>query len=132
MEFEALVATPRAGERLWRIEAGRLDAAPLMAAIVDERLRGREAAELFHGALIEALDEWIGAAAVSRGLTRIALGGGCLMNRVLADGLGAALRARGLDPYLPRAVPANDGGVSLGQAAFAVELLRAGASFQED
>jgi len=132
MEFEALVATPRAGERLWRIEAGRLDAAPLMAAIVDERLRGCEAAELFHGGLIAALDEWIGAAAVSRGLTRIALGGGCLMNRVLADGLGAALRARGLDPYLPRAVPANDGGVSLGQAAFALALLRAGASFQED
>ncbi len=52
MELEALVETPRAGERLWRIEAGRLDLAPLMAAIVERRLAGREAAELFHGALI--------------------------------------------------------------------------------
>ncbi|MGD0562131.1 MAG: carbamoyltransferase HypF [Roseiarcus sp.] len=132
MEFEALVETPRAREKLWRLEAGRLDMAPLMAAIVDERLRGREAAELFHGALIAALDEWIGAAAAARGLARIALGGGCLMNRVIADGLCAALRARGLEPYPPRAVPANDGGVSLGQAAFALARLRAGASFQED
>ncbi len=131
MEFEALVATPRA-QRLWRIEAGRLDMAPLMAAMVEHRLRGREAAELFHGALIAALDEWIAAAAAARGLTRIALGGGCLMNKVLADGLCAALRARGLDPYLPRAVPANDGGVSLGQAAFALARIRAGASFTED
>ncbi|MGO4869355.1 MAG: carbamoyltransferase HypF [Roseiarcus sp.] len=132
MELEALVETPRAGEKLWRVEAGRLETAPLMAAIVDQGLTGREAAELFHGALIAALDEWIGAAAAARGLTRIALGGGCLMNRVLADGLCAALRARGLNPYLPRAAPANDGGVSLGQAAFALARIRAGASFQED
>ncbi|MGD0640744.1 MAG: carbamoyltransferase HypF [Roseiarcus sp.] len=132
MELEALVVTPRTGETLWRLEAGRLEMAPLMAAIIDQGLRGREGAELFHGALIAALGEWIAAAAAARGLTRIALGGGCLMNRVLADGLTAALRERGLNPYLPRAAPANDGGVSLGQAAFALARIRAGASFQED
>jgi hydrogenase maturation protein HypF len=54
------------------------------------------------------------------------------MKRVLADGLGGALRARGLRPYVPRAAPANDGGVSLGQAAFALAKIRAGASFEED
>jgi hydrogenase maturation protein HypF len=132
MEFEALIETPRACEKLWRIEAGRLDMAPLMAAIVDERLRGREAAELFHGALGAALDEWIAAAAAARGPAQIALGGGCLMNKVLADGLCSALRGRGLKTYLPRAVPANDGGVSLGQAAFALARIRAGGNFEED
>jgi hydrogenase maturation protein HypF len=132
MELEALVVTPRAGERLWRVAAGRLDLAPLTAAIVEGRLAGREAAELFHGALIDALDEWIGAAAAARGLTRVALGGGCLMNQVLADGLCTALRARGLNPYLPRQAPANDGGVSLGQAAFALARIRVGASFEEE
>jgi hydrogenase maturation protein HypF len=132
MELEALVVRPRAGAGLWRIVDGCLVLRPLLAALIDENLRGREAAELFHGTLIAALDAWIGAAAATRGFTQIALGGGCLMNRVLADGLAAALRARGLAVFLPRAAPANDGGVSFGQAAFAHALLRAGASLSED
>jgi hydrogenase maturation protein HypF len=132
MELEALVAHPRVGAGLWRIVDGCLVLRPLFAALIDENLRGREAAELFHGTLIAALDAWIAAAAAARGVAQIALGGGCLMNRVLADGLAAALRRRGLAVYLPRAAPANDGGVSLGQAAFAHALLRAGASLSED
>lgn len=131
MELEALVETPRSGARLWRVEAGRLDLAPLMAVILAERLRGREAAELFHGGLIAALDEWIAKVAVRRGLTRIALGGKCLTNKVLAEGLCARLRARDLVPYLPRAVPANDGGVSLGQAAIALGRIRSNDWFAE-
>jgi hydrogenase maturation protein HypF len=132
MELEALVARPRAVAGLWRIADGRLDLTPLFARMIDESLRGREAAELFHGTLIAALDAWIAGAAAALGLGQVALGGGCLMNRVLADGLAAALRARGLAVFLPRAVPANDGGVSLGQAAFAHALIRAGASLSEE
>jgi len=132
MELEALVERPRVGAGLWRIVEGCLVLRPLFAALVDENLRGREAAELFHGTLIAALDAWIADAAATRGLTQVALGGGCLMNRVLADGLAAALRARGLAVFLPHTAPANDGGVSLGQAAFAHALLRSGASLSED
>ena len=50
------------------------------------------------------------------------------MNKVLAEGLCASLRAAGLKPYVPRATPANDGGISFGQAAFAF----AGAAFEKD
>jgi hydrogenase maturation protein HypF len=132
MELEALVLRPCAGAGLWRIADGCLVLRPLFATLIDENLRGREAAELFHGTVIAALDAWIAAAAAARGLRQVALGGGCLMNRVLADGLAAALRARGLAVFLPRAAPANDGGVSLGQAAFAHALLRAGGTLSED
>ena len=132
MELEALVARPRPVAGLWKIADGRLDLAPLFAAMIDDGVTGRYAAELFHGTLIAALDAWIAAAAKAQGLRQVALGGGCLMNRVLADGLAAALRGRGLAVFLPRAAPANDGGVSLGQAAFAHALLKAGVPLSED
>ncbi len=93
--------------RLARSRADGSTSRPLMG--VDARRRGftgREAAEAFHGTLIAGLAEWIGAAAAARGLMRVALGGGCLMNRVLAEGLvAAAASAAGLDPALPRAGP---------------------------
>ena len=69
--------------------------------------------------LIAGLVEWIGQYTDEIGVTDVALGGGCLMNRTLTDGLTEALRARGLVPWLSRAVPMNDGGISLGQAAMA-------------
>ena len=128
MEFQALVVTPRVVADGWRIADGKLDFAPLMRRIIVEKWRGREAAEAFHGTLIAALAAWIADAARARGLSRIALGGGCLMNAVLAEGLCATLRARGLNPHLPCALPANDGAISFGQAALAF----AGAPFEKD
>ena len=130
MDFEALVRDPHLVEGGWRILEGRLDLAPLMETIVRERLSGADAADAFHGTLIAALTDWIASAARARGLANVALGGGCLANAVLVDGLSSALRARGLRPFLPRAIPANDGGLSYGQAAFALASLRAGIAFE--
>ena len=132
MELEALVATPRVVPGGWTIADGRLDLAPMVEAILDERLAGRDAAEAFHGTLIAGLAEWIGVEASARGLRRVALGGGCMMNLVLAEGLMGALRARGLDPAAPREVPANDGGLSFGQAAFAHARARGGGNWMEE
>jgi hydrogenase maturation protein HypF len=45
----------------------------------------------------------------------VALAGGCFQNRLLLEGLIAALRARGLRPYWPERLPINDGGLAAGQ-----------------
>ena len=125
MELEALVETPRVLAGGWRIADGRLDLAPTLEILLRDELCGRDAAEAFHGTLIAALAEWIGAAASAGDFKRVAIGGGCMMNQVLAEGLVARLRSRGLDPALPRLLPANDGGVSFGQAAFAFAIASA-------
>jgi hydrogenase maturation protein HypF len=119
MELEALCRKPRALPNGFALENGVLDLSSLMAALSDSGLTAEEGSELFHGTLIEALAAWIGIAAHSFGHKRVALGGGCLMNVVLADGLSKHLRDADVEPLLARAAPTNDGGLSLGQAFIA-------------
>ncbi|NRP74926.1 Carbamoyltransferase HypF [Ensifer psoraleae] len=119
MEFEALVRAPRSLVGGYEIRNGVLDFRPLMLHLAGRELGSADAADLFHGTLIAGLAEWAAEGAHNLGTQRIALGGGCMINRVLADGLAQTLRERGFDPYLPRQAPANDGGIALGQAAHA-------------
>lgn len=119
MELEALVDDPVALAGGFTFNDGILSFAPLLAHFALARPDARAGASLFHGTLIE------GFAALARygfnatGLKSVALGGGCLMNRVLAEGLSAALTQSNLTPLLARRLPANDGGLSFGQAILA-------------
>jgi hydrogenase maturation protein HypF len=119
MELEALCARPRALADGYRIENGVVDLTRLFAALLKPDLSATHGAELFHGTLIEALAQWIGDAARARGETRVALNGGCMMNRILAEGLVSRLRDLGIEALLARKAPTNDGGLSLGQAHIA-------------
>jgi len=119
MQLEALCGTPKHLPAGFSIENGVLDFRPLLSSLLEPGLTAAEGAALFHGTLIEGLAEWIGHAAMHSDRSDIVLGGGCLINQVLADGLTAALRARGLFPWLAHAAPANDGGIALGQASIA-------------
>jgi hydrogenase maturation protein HypF len=123
MEFEALVRTPRSLADGYSIAAGTLDFRPLILRLAEQSPCGTDAADLFHGTLIVGLSDWAAEGARNLGARQVVLGGGCMMNRVLAEGLAQALRARGLDPYLPRLAPANDGGIALGQVAHARQVI---------
>lgn len=59
----------------------------------------------------------------------VALGGGCLANRLLRQGLSEALSLNGFEPLLPVSVPPGDGGLAYGQTVLASVALASG--FQE-
>ena len=118
MQLEALAARHRGAVLeggLWRLDGGVLDLLPLLQHLADERDAVAGAA-LFHSTLAAALTEWIALAARRERITTVALGGGCLLNRVLGAQLCALLRARGLKVLTAMQAPPNDGGISLGQA----------------
>jgi hydrogenase maturation protein HypF len=92
-----------------------LDLLPLAAAMLEISGPARGAA-LFHATLVEALADWVTQAARATKLSKIVFGGGCFMNAILASGLRERLGGAGLDVFEAEQAPANDGGVSLGQA----------------
>ncbi len=101
-----------------------LDWRPLLAAALDDVGRGAGAARIaarFHNALAEAAV----VLAAAGGLARVALTGGCFQNRLLAGRVARRLRGAGFEPILPALVPANDGGIALGQIAVAAARLAA-------
>jgi hydrogenase maturation protein HypF len=57
--------------------------------------------------------------AVSLGARAVALGGGCFQNRILLEACERKLAGKGLAVLVPAEVPANDGGLALGQALVA-------------
>jgi hydrogenase maturation protein HypF len=119
MELEALVEEPVALAGGFTLQDGVLSFSPLLAHFIHARPDARIGASLFHGTLIEGFTALARHGAAATGLTAIALGGGCLMNCVLAEGLSASLTQSNLTPLLARRLPANDGGLSFGQAVLA-------------
>jgi hydrogenase maturation protein HypF len=102
-----------------------LDWGPLLEAVLRDVRRGipvGRVAGRFHNALVEG----IVAVATKVGEPRVALTGGCFQNRVLTERAAARLEGAGFRVLLHRRVPANDGGISLGQIAVAAARLGGG------
>lgn len=104
-----------------------MDPLPAIRAIVDDLQRGRSAGEIsgaFHNTFVAMLAEAAGRIGRKVGLDRVALSGGTFQNAWALIGLCEALRQAGLEPVVHEHIPCNDGGLSLGQAVVAGELLR--------
>jgi len=126
MALEALCERPEVLPGGWRIGGGAgggvLDFTPLLAALADCRDPARGSA-LFHGTLAAGLAELV-LTRLPGGAGRVALTGGCVANAALTGALAARLRAAGLIPLIPRAVPPGDGGLALGQALIARRIMK--------
>jgi hydrogenase maturation protein HypF len=83
---------------------------------------------LFHGTLAAAMADAL--ATVMEGEDEpepvIPLSGGVFMNEIFCSRTAAELEKRSLKPLFHRQVPTNDGGISLGQAVYAMNARREG------
>jgi hydrogenase maturation protein HypF len=123
MELEALVRKAQIDRSGWTIEGGVVSFDPLLQELATTVVDPIVGAELFHGTFAAAMVDLVTQAAGARGLCAVALGGGCCLNRVLVSEISSGLLARGITPLTARAVPPNDGGLSLGQAWIASRIL---------
>jgi hydrogenase maturation protein HypF len=99
-----------------------LDTVHLVRTLVAERRRGAPAGLLaaqFHESLARGIASLCVALSAQLGVQRVALSGGVFQNALLLSRVEHLLRERDLFVYTNRLVPANDGGISLGQALIA-------------
>ncbi len=83
-----------------------------------------EIAAKFHNTLAAAIVEVCNRIRKSGGLDRVCLSGGTFQNLYLLERTIVQLRRRGFTVFQHAQVPANDGGIALGQAVIANELIR--------
>jgi hydrogenase maturation protein HypF len=104
------------------ISRGVVDGADLVRAAAEDLLAGTETALIaarFHNGVADAIVRNCTALRDLTGITTVALSGGVFQNLLLLTRTGQRLRAAGFRVLTHSRVPANDGGISLGQVAVA-------------
>ncbi len=77
-------------------------------------------AKLFHNSIIEGMALAAERVCSETGMENVLLGGGVFQNRLILQGLEKRLASRGLKVFFNKKIPANDAGISAGQAVFGV------------
>jgi hydrogenase maturation protein HypF len=99
-----------------------LDFRPLLQAVALDRVSGRnirEIARSFQRGIAQGLCDALNVIARNQGLDTVVLSGGVFQNELLLEDLKLLLTNGSLQVWTNHAVPPNDGGISLGQAALA-------------
>lgn len=106
-----------------------LNITAMIESIVSEMEAGQNHAKIassFHQTLIDAFASVADKMREETELVRVVLSGGCFQNKILLEGAVDKLRKSGFDVYCHQQVPANDGGISLGQAVIAASMIQKG------
>ena len=103
-----------------------IPSAPIIQAVVEDVRDGQSPAVIsarFHNTLVALFDALCRELRGRTGIDQVALSGGVFQNDRLLTGLSTTLEKSGFNVLTHRLVPANDGGLSLGQAVVAATHL---------
>ncbi|MCJ7512976.1 MAG: carbamoyltransferase HypF [Anaerolineales bacterium] len=129
IEFEAVLDPAEPGYYSLQVSGSLIDPAPALQRLVADRRAGVPASIVsarFHRGVALGMVEVCERARSATAVATVVLSGGVWQNVALLELTVPALRARGFSVLVHRKVPANDGGVSLGQVAVAAARLSQG------
>ncbi|MBU0764659.1 MAG: carbamoyltransferase HypF [Bacteroidetes bacterium] len=98
--------------------------------IADDLLNGTDVRTIsarFHNTIVRIIFEQVCLIAGSQGINKVVLSGGTFQNRYIVESVLYLLERKGLKAFINEKVPANDGGLALGQLAVAAAKRRSGA-----
>ncbi|MGD2163652.1 MAG: carbamoyltransferase HypF, partial [Anaerolineales bacterium] len=122
IELEALVEPSEEGSYPIHLSDGMIDHAPLVQAIIDELRNGVEhgvIAARFHQSLVEVIGQICISVRAEAQIDQVVLSGGVWQNKVLLERTIKHLESEDFQVLRHRKIPANDGGLALGQAVIA-------------
>ncbi|HTP01309.1 MAG TPA: carbamoyltransferase HypF [Anaerolineales bacterium] len=127
IEFEAMAR--ESDERLYRFDIGKatVDVKPAVVSLLSDVRAGVPAPVIssrFHDGLAHMVSEACMKISRETAIKQVVLSGGVWQNITLLRRTLSLLGKDGFEVYIHRAMPANDGGLSLGQAAIAAQRLR--------
>jgi hydrogenase maturation protein HypF len=108
----------------------QIDVRPAIQNIVRDLKNGQTKgviASRFHNTIAAVIAEVCRRIRESDRLNRVCLSGGTFQNIYVLESAVALLRRLGFEVFLHSLVPPNDGGIALGQAVIANEILNSGA-----
>ncbi len=132
IEMEMSTTEGISGSYRWELLPGEpavIDPSPAIRQIVDDLRRGTPAgviAARFHNTVAEIVAGLCVQLRRQTGIGVVALSGGVFQNLHLLEQACRLLESRGFRVLIHHQVPANDGGIALGQAAIANRVLSAG------
>ena len=121
LEHIARAAPPKDAFPFPLLEA-ELDFRPLLLAVAEQRRRGRDPAEIaraFQLGIAQGLCGALETLSEQTGIHTVVLSGGVFQNEMLLEDVQSLVSGSRLRVWTNHAVPPNDGGISLGQAAMA-------------
>jgi hydrogenase maturation protein HypF len=130
IELEMIAEDGNTARYPFEIERGPLwqvDFRPMIEHIAREAEEGAPRPAIsakFHNTVAEAIVETCRRIRGETKLARVCLSGGTFQNMRLLGLTVAGLRGGGFEVFLHAKVPPNDGGIALGQAVIAAELMR--------
>jgi hydrogenase maturation protein HypF len=125
IELEALADPAETGSYHFELVGDSpvlIDPEPVVRAVLDDlaaSVSPQAISARFHHAVIEASVSVARRACAATGARHVACAGGVFMNRLVLAGIVRGVEKAGLTPLIHRNLPANDGGISFGQAVVA-------------